>query len=120
MTYLPITNFEIRRTPVPNHSDIIYIQFFINQSNFISFPFYLKNIQSEIIDKFNKVLVGKDVVIDLRLDQNTQDESKLLQIKKEFTLFNGIKKNETFNQETYLIMENNSIFRNAIRQFLLQ
>ena len=117
MTYISITNFEIRRVPVPNNSEIIYLQFFINQSNFLSFPFYLKNIQTEIIEKFNKVILGKEVVINLSLEQ---DESKILQVKKEYTLLNIIKKDVTFNQETYLIMENNSIFRNAIRQFLQQ
>lgn len=120
MTYISITNFEIRRVPVPNNSEIIYLQFFINQSNFLSFPFYLKNIQTEIIEKFNKILLGKEVVINLSLEQSTEDESKILQVKKEYTLFNIIKKDVTFNQETYLIMENNSIFRNAIRQFLQQ
>jgi hypothetical protein len=119
MTYISITNFEIRRVPVPNNSEIIYLQFFINQSNFLSFPFDLKNIQFEIIEKFNKVLLGKEVVINLSMGQPTGDESKILQIKKEYTLFNIIKKDGAFNQETYLIMENNSIFRNAIRQFLL-
>ena len=117
MTYISIINFEIRRVPVPNNSEIIYLQFFINQSNFLSFPFDLKNIQTEIIEKFNKILLGKEVVINLSLEQ---DESKILQVKKEYTLFNIIKKDVIFNQETYLIMENNSIFRNAIRQFLLQ
>jgi hypothetical protein len=119
MTYISITNFEIRRVPVPNNSEIIYLQFFINQSNFLSFPFHLKNIQTEIIEKFNKVLIGKEVVINLSLGQPTVDESKILQIKKEYTLFNIIKKDGAFDQETYFIMENNSIFRNAIRQFLL-
>jgi hypothetical protein len=119
MTYISITNFEIRRVPVPNNSEIIYLQFFINQSNFLSFPFDLKNIQTEIIEKFNKVLLGKEVVINLSLGQPTEDESKILQIKKEYTLFNIIKKDGAFDQETYFIMENNSIFRNAIRQFLL-
>lgn len=120
MTYISITNFEIRRVPVPNHSDIIYLEFFINQSNFLTFPFYLKNIEAEIIEKFQKVLLGKEVVINLSLEQPTENESKILQIKKEYILFDIITRNGVLSQETYFIMENNSIFRNALRQFLLQ
>ena len=43
------------------------------------------------------------------------------QIKKEYILFNIIKNYEgniPLIQETYLIFENNSIFRNAIRKFI--
>jgi len=118
MTYISITNFEITKISVSD--SIVYLKFYINNSNFLSFPFYTKNIQTEIIDKFIKVLTGKDVVINLKLDDDST-ESKLLQIKKEYILFDIIKnyeENTPFIQETYLIFENNSIFRNAIRKFI--
>jgi len=126
MTYISIQNFEIRRVPVSNRSDIIYLQFFINQSNFLSFPFFIKNIENEIIEKFKKVLLGKEVVINLNLEQTSEiDESNILQIKKEYILFDIMKKTgdnntaaQAFRQETYLILENNSTVRNAIRQFI--
>ena len=127
MTYISIQNFEIRRVPVPNRSDIIYLQFFINQSNFLSFPFYIKNIENEIIEKFKKVLLGKEVVINLNLEQTGEDESNILQVKKEYILFDVMKRTEdtataeavqALRQETYLILENNPIVRNAIRQFI--
>jgi hypothetical protein len=93
---------------------MIYIKFYINKSNKITFPFYIKNIENEIIEKFNKVLIGKDVVIDLNLEIS-ENESKLLQIK-----FDIIKRYDKSSiQETYLIFENNSIFRNAIRKFII-
>ena len=118
MTYISITNFEIKKIYATD--GVIYLKFNINNSNFITFPFYIKNIQTEIIDKFIKVLTGKDVVINLKLDEDST-ESKLLQIKKEYILFNIIKNYEgniPLIQETYLIFENNSIFRNAIRKFI--
>ena len=118
MTYISITNFEITKISVTD--SIVYLKFYINNSNFITFPFYTKNIQTEIIDKFIKVLAGKEVVINLKLDDDTT-ESKLLQIKKEYILFDIIKnygENTPLIQETYLIFENNSIFRNAIRKFI--
>lgn len=127
MTYISIQNFEIRRVPVSNRSDIIYLQFFINQSNFLSFPFYIKNIENEIIEKFKKVLLGKEVVINLNLEQTGEDESNILQVKKEYILFDVMKRTEdtataeavqALRQETYLILENNPIVRNAIRQFI--
>ena len=124
MTYISIQNFEIRRVPVPNRSDIMYLQFFINQSNFLSFPFYINNIENEIIDKFKKVLLGKEVVMNLSLEQTGEDESNILQIKKEYILFDIMKRTgdtaspQALRQETYLILENNSIVRNAIRQFI--
>jgi len=126
MTYISIQNFEIRRVPVSNRSDIIYLQFFINQSNFLSFPFFIKNIENEIMEKFKKVLLGKDVVINLNLEETSEiDESNILQIKKEYILFDIIKKTgdntaaaQALRQETYLILENNSTVRNAIRQFI--
>ena len=118
MTYISITNFEIKKIYATD--GVIYLKFNINNSNFITFPFYIKNIQTEIIDKFIKVLTGKDVVINLKLEEDST-ESKLLQIKKEYILFNIIKNYEgniPLIQETYLIFENNSIFRNAIRKFI--
>lgn len=118
MTYISITNFEITKILVTD--SIVYLKFYINNSNFLTFPFYTKNIQTEIIDKFIKVLTGKDVVINLKLDDDST-ESKLLQIKKEYILFDIIKnyeENTPLIQETYLIFENNSIFRNAIRKFI--
>lgn len=120
MTYIPITNFDITKVFVT--SDIVYIKFYFNNSNFITFPFTVKNIQSEIIDKFQKVLEGKDTVINLKLNDDEYKESKLLQIKKEYILFDIIKNQQegsnSFIQETYLIFENNSIFRNAVRKFI--
>lgn len=127
MTYISIQNFEIRQVPVSNRSDIIYLQFFINQSNFLSFPFYINNIENEIIEKFEKVLLGKEVVINLNLEQTGEDESNILQIKKEYILFDVMKRTEdretteavqALRQETYLILENNSVVRNTIRQFI--
>ena len=116
MTYIPITDFEILN--VKSINDMIYLKFYINKSNFITFPFFIKNIENEIIEKFNKVLIGKDVVIDLNLEIS-ENESKLLQIKKEYILFDIIKRYDKSSiQETYMIFENNSIFRNAIRKFI--
>ena len=120
MTYIPITSFEITKISVT--SKIVYLKFYINNSNFITFPFISENIQTEIIDKFKKVLEGKDTVINLKLNDDEYKESKLLQIKKEYILFDIIKNQQegsnSFIQETYLIFENNSIFRNAVRKFI--
>jgi hypothetical protein len=54
---------------------MIYLKFYINKSNKITFPFYIKNIENEIIEKFNKVLIGKDLVINLNLEIS-ENESK--------------------------------------------
>lgn len=121
MTYIPITNFEI--TKVFATPKIVYLKFYINNSNFITFPFISENIQEQIVDKFKRVFDGKDVVVDLKLnDDSSYKESKLLQIKKEYILFDVIKHyqddSDSVIQETYLIFENNSIFRNAIRKFI--
>ena len=111
-----ITDFEILN--VKSIDDMIYLKFYINKSNFITFPFYTKNIENEIIEKFNRVLIGKDVVIDLNLEIS-ENESKLLQIKKEYILFDMIKRyDNSIIQETYMMFENNSIFRNAVRKFI--
>ena len=116
MTYIPITDFEILSVKLID--DMIYLKFYINKTNFITFPFFTKNIENEIIEKFNKVLIGKDIVIDLNLEIS-ENESKLLQIKKEYILFDIIKRYDKSSiQETYMIFENNSIFRNAIRKFI--
>ena len=111
-----ITDFEILN--VKSIDDMIYLKFYINKSNFITFPFYTKNIENEIIEKFNRVLIGKDVVIGLNLEIS-ENESKLLQIKKEYILFDMIKRyDNSIIQETYMMFENNSIFRNAVRKFI--
>ena len=118
MTYISIKDFEISSTAISDET--IYLKFYINKSNFITFPFYVKNIKTEIIDKFNKILNGKEVVINLNLE-DLENENKLLQVKKEYILFDIIKRYEqSIIQETYLIFENNTIFRNAIRKFLCE
>jgi hypothetical protein len=68
-------------------------------------------------------MLFKEVVVNLKLnDDCSYKESKLLQIKKEYILFDIIKHyqddSDSVIQETYLIFENNSIFRNAIRKFI--
>ena len=112
MTYIPITDFEILSVKLID--DMIYLKFYINKTNFITFPFFIKNIEHEIIEKFNKVLIGKDVVIDLNLEIS-ENESKLLQIKKEYILFDIITRYDKSSiQETYMIFENNSILIDSL------
>jgi hypothetical protein len=111
---ISIQDFEIRKTPALK-DDVINLEFYINQSNFITFPFYIKNIENEITDKFKQVLAGKEVVINLSLDSGS---SKLFQITKSYSLINVLRKDEGLSEEIYLKLENNSIFRNALRQFI--
>ena len=76
MTYIKITDFEIRKTPIPNDYDIINLELYINNSNFMTFPFSIAKIETEIVDKLKKAIDGKEVVINLSLD----DSHKLFQI----------------------------------------
>ena len=111
---LNINDFEI--TCVRNdNSDFCSLKFVLNQSQFITVPFRVSNLQKEVIDKL-KLFIDhqKEIVIDLG------GGGRLWQIKKEYFLFDFIYEGEGegFYQETYLICENNSIFRNGVRQFL--
>jgi hypothetical protein len=119
MTYIKVVDFEIRKVPLENQSDIINLEIYINESNFFVFPVYIRKMEEEIEDKLKKVLEGKDVVIDLSLDDDSDRSSKLFQITKEYSLINIINRNEKdYREEIYLKAENNTIFRNGIRKFI--
>ena len=121
MTYTEIKDFEVLSSPYTDRTDVISLQFRINGGNFLTFPFYVKNIQTEIIDKFTKAISGKPIDIDLRLDN---EYYALLQINKDNFLFNIINSiHQGYNklsltQEFYQVFDNNTIFRNALRNFI--
>ena len=121
MSYTEIKEFEVLAVPYFDRIDVISLQFKINGRNFITFPFYIKNIQTEIIDKFKKAINGKLITIDLRLDN---EYYALLQINKDnfvFNILNSIHQGPnqvSLTQEFYQIFDNNNIFRNALRNFI--
>ena len=111
---IPITDFEI--TTQFAGDNFSYIKLYINKSNFITIPFQTSSIQNEITDKLIAFITQhKDVVINLSSSGN----SRLFQIKKDYFLIDFLyRESSSLTQETYLICENNSIFRNAIRKFI--
>jgi hypothetical protein len=121
MSYTEIKDFEVLLTPYSERIDVISLQFIINGRNFLTFPFYVKNIDTEIIDKFRKAIDGKSTTIDLRLDN---EYYALLQINKDNFLFNILNSihqgwNQlSLTQEFYQVFDNNTIFRNALRNFI--
>jgi hypothetical protein len=115
---LPITDFEITTQFVSDNFS--YIKLYINKSNFITIPFQTSSIQKEITDKLIAFITQqKDVVINL--SSSFSHDSRLFQIKKDYFLIDFLYRESSspsLTQETYLICENNSIFRNAIRKFI--
>jgi hypothetical protein len=115
---LPITDFEITTQFVSDNFS--YIKLYINKSNFITIPFQTSSIQKEITDKLIAFITQqKDVVINL--SSSSSHDSRLFQIKKDYFLIDFLYRESSspsLTQETYLICENNSIFRNAIRKFI--
>ena len=116
---LTITDFEI--TSQNAGDNFSYIKLYINKSNFITIPFQTSSIQSEITDKLITFITQhKDVVINLS-SPNPSNNSRLFQIKKDYFLLDFIYRESSsplLAQETYLIGENNNVFRNAIRKFI--
>ena len=100
-----------------NSDNIIVLEFYLNNSNFINFPFYKKNIYTELISKFKKVIDGKEVTINLNFE-NDEKTSNILQFEKDYVLFNIVRTIDNFNSEIYLKCENNSIVRNELRNFI--
>ncbi len=120
MTHTEIKDFEVLTTPYSDRSDIISLQFKINGRNFINFPYYVKDIQTEIIDKFKKAIDGKSITINLSLDNKYY---ALLEINKHNFIFNVLNSIPQDNllpltQEFYQVFDNNTIFRNALRNFI--
>jgi hypothetical protein len=121
MSYTEIKDFEVLTVPYEGRIDVISLQFRINGRNFITFPFYVKNIQSEIIDKFEKAINGKSITIDLRLNN---EYYALLQINKDNFLFNTLNSivqgpnQMALTHEFYQVFDNNNIFRNSLRNFI--
>jgi len=111
---LSISDFEIT---CEKKNDFCCLKFVFNKSQFITVPFDVSRLQNEIIDKL-KLFIDhqKEIVINLSSDSS----SRIWQIKKEYFLFDLVYEGDGgYHQETYLIGENNSIFRNGVRQFLL-
>jgi len=124
MPYLPISHFEINISDCKN--EVCEITFKINNSNFFMFPYYKKNIKSEIIDKFLKIIDGKEITISLSFDLHLQNrQSNILQFNNECIVYNTVQSYENGDnlpsvQETYFVFENNSIVRNALRKFVYE
>lgn len=120
MSYTEIKDFKVLVTPYSDRTDVISLQFRINGRNFINFPYYVKNIENEIIDKFRKAIDGKSTTIDLSFEDKYY---ALLQINKNEFIFNTLKSIPQDNrlpltQEFYQVFDNNTIFRNALRNFI--
>jgi hypothetical protein len=64
---IPINDFRISIKNY-NSDNIILLEFYLNNSNFIIFPFYKKNIYTELISKFKKVIDGKEITINLNFE----------------------------------------------------
>jgi hypothetical protein len=114
---IPINDFRISIKNYQDSNDIIILEFYLNNSNFMNFPFYKKNILEEIILKFKKVIDGKQSVINLNF-QNDMNTSNILQFEKDYILFNIVRTINNFTSEIYLKCENNSIVRNELRNFI--
>lgn len=120
MSYTEIKDFEVLFTPYSGRIDVVSLQFIINGRNFLTFPYYVKNMETEIIDKFKKAINGKLTTIDLRLNN---EYYALLQINKDnfiFNILNSIHQGNqvSLTQEFYQVFDNNTIFRNALRNFI--
>ena len=113
---LPIKNITIQTKNYFDSKEFIDLEFFINQNIFLVFPIKLSILQSEIKDKFEKILKGKNITINLLTNENIDS---ILKIDNEFVIFNSlIEISDGISQEYYLKFDNNSIFRNEIRNFL--
>ena len=97
---IPINDFRISIKNYQDSNDIIILEFYLNNSNFMNFPFYKKNILEEIILKFKKVIDGKQTVINLNF-QNDMNTSNILQFEKDYILFNIVRTINNFTSEIY-------------------
>jgi hypothetical protein len=114
MYLIPIKEIKIKISNYLQDNYISSLDIFINNTSFLTFPIYNKNI-NDIIKKFENILLGKDVFLDLTM---SEDISNIIKIDKESILFNTIKSINKIHQESYLKFENNNIFRNEIRNFI--
>lgn len=120
MSYTEIKDFEVLVTPYSERTDVISLQFRINERNFINFPCYVKDIENEVIDKFRKAIDGKSTTINLSFEDKYY---ALLEINKNEFIFNTLKSIPQDNQlpltqEFYQVFDNNTVFRNALRNFI--
>lgn len=118
---MEIKDFEVLLIPYSERTDVVSLQFKINGRNFINFPYYVKDIETEIIDKFRKAIEGKSTTINLSFDDKYY---ALLQINKHdiiFNILNSIPQGDNrlpLTQESYHVFDNNTVFRNALRNLV--
>ena len=118
---MEIKDFEVLLIPYSERTDVISLQFRIYGRNFINFTYYVKDIETEIIDKFRKAVEGKSTTINLSFDNKYY---ALLEINKHnfiFSILNSIPQDNRLlplTQEFYQVFDNNTIFRNALRKIV--
>jgi hypothetical protein len=65
---MEIKDFEVLLIPYSERTDVISLQFRINGRNFINFPYYVKDIETEINDARLSFQLNEDLVNDLQAD----------------------------------------------------
>lgn len=133
MKLLSINNFDIyfngfQEFDISERIDVFELKFIINENIILNFPLYKKTIKHDIIQKFEDVLNGKNVCINLNMLENLDHHFQnynYLNINKEYfeiisqTIYNNTEYKLPYPINSQMKFENNNIFRNSLRDFLI-
>lgn len=110
-----VTKFECSIEQNKN-PDIVHFVIKINDFDYFRFPYYKSNISS-LNNSFKHIINGKDKTIDLNFNLNYN----LIKFEKDRIMISLLNENTNVSelvQEFRIFFENNSIVRNALREFI--
>ena len=113
-TIIPVSSFEISIDKFNERIDMVHLVLKINNLQYFRFPYYVKNIENNLIDVFKHIIKGKEKTVDLNFNSNYN----LIQFQKDIITIFLLNSVDEITQELKIVFENNSIARNGLRTFI--
>ena len=114
LTFIPVQNFELLIEKNEERTDLVHLVLKINNLQYFRFPYYIINIENNLIKFLKDVIDGKEKTVDLNFNSNYN----LIQFQKDIFIIFLLNDDNTITQELKLFFENNSIVRNGLRLFI--
>lgn len=114
LTFIQVQNFELLIEKNEERTDLVHLVLKINNLQYFRFPYYIINIENNLIKFLKDVIDGKEKTVDLNFNSNYN----LIQFQKDMFIIFLLNDDNTITQELKLFFENNSIVRNGLRLFI--
>ena len=104
LTFIPVQNFELLIEKNEERTDLVHLVLKINNLQYFRFPYYIINIENNLIKFLKDVIDGKEKTVDLNFNSNYN----LIQFQKDMFIIFLLNDDNTITQELKLFFENNT------------